>query len=91
MAKQVYYKQCRLERKTDGGKLNLVSYIPEQFAVKDKVLKLRDDEGVWTDGWKVVGASPNRLETSQLPDFHQISKAHLRATGDSLPKVKNAS
>lgn len=85
MAKQVFYKQCRLEKKIDGGSLIQVSFIPEQFAVKGKVLKLREN-GEWVNGWKVVGAGTNRYETSELPDFHQVSKAHLRATGDSLPK-----
>ncbi len=43
------YKQCKLVR----GSQERVTWLPEKFANKGKVLRLRDD-GEWTDGWKVV-------------------------------------
>jgi hypothetical protein len=88
MAKKVFYRQCRLEKKIAGGTLGQVSYIPEKYAIKDKVLKLCDANGDWTDGWKVLGAGSRLLEQSELPDWYQLVKGHRKATGDALPKGK---
>ncbi len=82
MARDVYYRQCRLRKRFDGGELVQVSWIPEPYATAGRVVKLRED-GVWDDGWVVVGAGTNRLLASEVPDFHVLSKAHLRATGDA--------
>jgi hypothetical protein len=83
MARDVFFRQCRLVKRTATGELRLVSWIPEPFASAGRVVKLRDDAGDWDDGWVVREAGANRLTASQLPDFHQLSKAHLRATGDA--------
>lgn len=83
--KKCFYRQCRLEKKTPTGKLCQVSFIPAQFAVKDKVLKLREG-GVWENGWVVIGAGSELHEDVDLPDSHQIIKGHRKNTGDSLPK-----
>jgi hypothetical protein len=83
MAKQVFYRQCRLVKRLEAGELVLVSWIPEPYASAGRAVKLRDDDGAWDDGWVVVGAGTNRLPADQVPDFHQLSKAHLRATGDA--------
>jgi hypothetical protein len=63
-----------------------MSWIPEQFAQVDKILKLRDEDKVWEDGWKVTAVG-NRLAQDQLPDYHQDIKGHRKATGDSLYMV----
>jgi hypothetical protein len=89
MAKKVFYRQCRLVKKIENGELQLVSWIPEPHAVTGRIVKLRDDDGAWDDGWVVVGAGENRLPADQVPDFHQISKAHLRATGDAETAPKD--
>jgi hypothetical protein len=65
-----------------------VSWIPEPHAETGRVVKLRRDDGTWEDGWKIVGAGDRRLTGEQVPDFHQLSKAHLRATGDSQTAPK---
>ena len=83
MAKQVFYRQCRLVKRIEGGELGLVSWLPEPFAAPGRIVKLREGDGSWDDGWVVVGAGPNRLPAAEVPDFHQLSKAHLRATGDA--------
>jgi hypothetical protein len=79
--KKTYYKQCRLQK----GNAHQMSWIPEEFAVKDKVIKLRS-EGVWDDGWIVKEAYSTRLETNDLPDSHSEIKSHRKATGDAMPK-----
>ena len=83
MAKQVFYRQCRLVKQIAGGKLVQVSWLPEPFAASGRVLKLRGADGTWDDGWLVIGAGDRRLPAELVPDFHQLSKAHLRATGDA--------
>jgi hypothetical protein len=77
------YRQCRLEKKTKSGKLCQTSYIPEKYAFVGNILKLREEDGNWVNGWKVISAGELREET---PDFHKDIKGHRKATGDSLPK-----
>jgi hypothetical protein len=89
MAKQVFYRQCRLVKRVEGGELVLVSWIPEPYASAGRAVKLRDDDGAWDDGWVVRCAGENRLPADQVPDFHQLSKAHLRATGDAQTTPKD--
>jgi len=89
MAKQVFYRQCRLVKKLENGELRLMSWLPEPFAAVGRVVKLREDDGSWDDGWVVIGAGTNRLLADQVPDFHQLSKAHLRATGDAETAPKD--
>lgn len=82
MKKKVYYRQCNLQK----GNMHQTSWIPEQYAVTNKVLKLRDPDGVWEDGWVVKRVSSNRVEDTSITDSHKEIKAHRNATGDSLPK-----
>lgn len=55
------YRQATLERKIPDGKVTLVSWIPEEFAVVGSTVELyEDNEKVpvrerWTEGWEVVG------------------------------------
>lgn len=83
MSKEIYYKHCHLERKTENGKMVTTSYIPEQFAVVNKALKLKNSSGDWENGW-VVKVAGNR--TCNPPDSYIQIKAHKKNTGDSLPK-----
>lgn len=50
------YRQCKLEKKLDteaGQKVQTV-WIPIQYAVLDKILEVKDYDGHWVNGWKVV-------------------------------------
>lgn len=49
--KQIY-RQCRLEKITDTGKLIDVSWIPAKYAKENKSLSIKINEE-WTDGWVV--------------------------------------
>ena len=82
----VFYKQCRLVRKTVGGRTEKTCWIPERFANLDSTVKIKNDDGTWTDGWIVKSASETRLEEKHLPDSHSMIKGHRHATGDSRPK-----
>lgn len=88
MARKVFYRQCRLVKRTETGQLCMVSWIPEPYASTDRVIKLRDSDGHWDDGWVVRSAGSNRLPADEVPDFHELSKAHLRATGDAETAAK---
>ena len=88
MARDVFYRQCRVVKRFDGGELAQVSWLPEPYATAGRVLKLRDDDGAWDDGWVVVGAGARRLRPDQVPDFHDLVKAHRRATGDAETRAK---
>ena len=84
MSKQVYYRQCHLKRDNkDGSFSEQTSYIPEPYCVKGKVLKLRDSEGVWENGWVVEFAGEHRRLDEDLPDVHKEIRGHRNSTGDS--------
>jgi len=83
MGKTIYYRQCKLQR----DNCYQTSYIPEEFAIKGKVLKLREND-VWIDGWKVIEVSSHRHEDNDILDSHSAIKHHRKATGDALPKEK---
>lgn len=84
--KEVFYRQCRLKRKTKTGHSIQTSWIPKKFAEVGKILKLKNHEDEWENGWVVETVSETILEESQLPDYHIAIKSHRKATGDSLPK-----
>ena len=83
MAKVTFYRQCRLARPTPTGEVRQMSWIPDPFAVPGRVVRLRAADKTWDDGWTVTEVGRTRLAEADLPDFHVLSKAHLKATGDA--------
>jgi hypothetical protein len=83
VAKVVFFRQCRLVKPVPTGEHVVVSWIPERFAVRGSVVRLRDHAKTWDAGWEVREVGTNRIREDDLPDFHELSKAHLRATGDA--------
>lgn len=86
MSKEIYYRHCRLEKKNADSSQSCHTYLPDSFAKVGKVVKLKDDNGTWDNGWVVKEASENRLADSNVPDYHNLIKRHRQATGDALPK-----
>lgn len=80
------YKQCKLVKKTHQGQLETVSWIPDKFANIGGVIKLKNDDGEWDDGWVVMSASEDTVD--EPPDYRKSIRAHRNRTGDSLPKEK---
>jgi hypothetical protein len=78
------YRQCTLRRVIPTGHVTQVSYIPEKFAVVGRILKLKNDDDTWTDGWKVIAAGALNADP---PDAHAAIKGHRQNTGDSAPKT----
>lgn len=73
MSKKPLYKQCRLVKNTDVGCVEQTSWIPEQFAIKGKVIKIRDvDSGAWEDGWVVKSFGQNAQTTEQIDQASRV-------------------
>ena len=77
---KMIYKQCVIQKDTT----KTTTWIPEKYAHKGKILKLKDN-GVWEDGWAVVSVG-SALDEKYLSDSHKDIKLHRKRTGDSLPK-----
>lgn len=50
------YTQCVLIQKNKEGELHTTSWIPSSFAKVGRVLRLKNDDDVWEDGWVVAEA-----------------------------------
>lgn len=66
MAQQQFYRQCTLERGTQGD----VAWIPEQYAVLDKYLRIKKD-GDDENGWKVVTVGASRVDGAYLKEHER--------------------
>ena len=62
----MFYRQCKIIKKTDKGMIQDVRWIPEKYAKKNHILELHIN-GEWEDGWKVMSVG-NRLEDKVLLD-----------------------
>lgn len=83
MSDKVLYSQCLLQKESNSGFIKTVAYIPSQFAKVDSYIKLKDEDGLWTDGWKVLSAGE---PTDHAPDYRKSIRNHRKLTGDSMPK-----
>lgn len=86
MSKSIFYKQCLLERQNEGSSSRQVAWIAENFATVGLVLKIKNKDNSWEDGWVVKNSSSERIEEGNLPDSHACIKAHRKKTGDALKK-----
>jgi hypothetical protein len=59
MKRNELYRQCRLVKKIREGESIQTSYIPAEFAKEGRIVKLREGDGSWDDGWviRIVGGS----------------------------------
>jgi hypothetical protein len=78
----MYSKQCTMERKTsEGGRSVLTSWIPDKFAFKGRVLKLKDRAtGHWKDGWVVVSVNPHKKLQKEITERSQDYKNTRKAS-----------
>ena len=79
MARDVFYRQCRIVKRIDGGEwpLRQVSWLPEPYAAAGRILK----PATTTALGRRLGSGrrpPRRLRQDQVPDFHELVKAHRR-------------
>jgi hypothetical protein len=74
--------QCELHRNEESGAtVVLVTWLPERFAVINKILKLKEDDGSWTNGWCVMSvANSSKMKSSILNDRSQDYKRTRKAS-----------
>lgn len=60
----------------------MVSWLPEKYAVKDKVLKIKNEKDEWEDGWRVDTVySHGRLDMETVM-LMQPQYRHTREVSD---------
>ena len=82
MARDLYYRQCRLRKSIDGVVWEQMSYIPEPFCKVGRTIKLRDNTGTWDDGWSVVTAGARR-PAHAVEDHSRDHLKFRKAGGDT--------
>ncbi len=63
-----YSRQCILIKylnHLNGDYVTTVSWIPEEYAITGNYIKLKDESGVWEDGWRVAKVM-SRKETKEV-------------------------
>jgi hypothetical protein len=73
MKRNELYRQCRLVKKIRDGEAIQTSYLPAEFAREGRVVKLREADGGWDDGWviRVVGGSLTEDQLAALERAHR--------------------
>lgn len=72
-------KQCRLVRKHDDQAIDvLVSWIPDKFAKKGKLLKLKQNDGRWEQGWVVDHVYSQCMLYDEVKERSQDYKHHRK-------------
>lgn len=69
------YHQCILHKELPKGTKTTTIFIPEKFAVMEKVIKLKDNNGEWEDGWVVKFISKAKYNSDY---FRMASREHLK-------------
>ena len=74
--KDVTYKQCVMEKPTEKGFMRHVAWIPKQFAVIGKILRI-DGFG---DGWKVCSNGTAEISFDEANSRSQLHKKTRKAS-----------
>ncbi len=80
--------QCAMRRIVAGASVVTTSYIPTQFAKVGRVLKLKDSDDRWVNGWVVETVSDVIVEGDSVPDYRKAIRSHRKTTGDSTPRLR---
>lgn len=89
MKTNVKYRQCTMRRSMDACSVATTSYIPQQYAKLGKVLKLKDSQDMWVDGWVVEKVGASIIDSGELPNYRKAIRNHRKLTGDSTCRSKN--
>lgn len=76
------FQQCLLQNENAV----LTSFLPLKFAVVGMLLRLKNSDGVWEDGW-IVKRKFSRVEAA--PDPRRSFRQHEQSTGDSLRRSQS--
>jgi hypothetical protein len=69
------YRQCHMTRPEGAATEHYTAWLPDRFAVLGEVLKLRGENGNWSDHWRVTFVSREALSEEIAV---KNSRAHLR-------------
>lgn len=71
----IYYRQCKLEWQEFPVMTQQVAWIPEEFAVVGKILKIKDE-----DGWRVTEVGSHRQSEDYIQDHERDFLGHRKRT-----------
>lgn len=74
--KHTTHTQCELQQ----GSTKQTSWIPTGKAVVGKVIRLKEEDGTWTEGWEVLSAGA--VMDSDLCAERQRDWTHQRSVSD---------
>jgi uncharacterized membrane protein YGL010W len=80
MNKTDYYCQCTLEKYAKNYTATKVSFIPEQFAFAGNVLKLKNEDGEWVEGW-IVQLVGHKVD-ADFVESHERDYSRQRKSSD---------
>jgi hypothetical protein len=76
-----YYRQCTLDRQLAGARMVLTTWLPEKYAVMDRVLELQDrNSGEWHNGWVVRQVGTVRKPEPEVVERSQDHKRTRKAS-----------
>ena len=76
MAKEEWFVQCHLTKKiADTGAIrHLVSWIPSSIALPGRKIRLKEDDGTWTEDWLVVNRGATKISSQKASTLAHGSK-----------------
>jgi hypothetical protein len=80
MKRNELYRQCRMVKRLRDGEAIETSYLPAEFAKVGRIVKVREEDGAWDDGW-VIRSVGGTLTEEQLAD---LERAHRRFERETL-------
>ena len=78
--KKIHFRQCKLVKPSEGGTMHSITWLPEKFCALGKYVKLKNDDGSWTDGWKVEEVYPSRRTLDEANIASDVYRHHRKAT-----------
>jgi hypothetical protein len=78
MSKSETHTQCQLQK----GTANQVSWIPTKFAVPGQVVKLKNEDGSWDDGWVVESIAMQQSMPSKWVQERSMDFKKMRSMTD---------
>ena len=88
MTRKVKYAQCAMRRIVADTSVVTTAYIPTKFAKVGRVLKLKDSDDHWVDGWVVETVSGVIVQGDRVPNYRKAIRNHRKSTGDSTPRLR---
>lgn len=81
--KNILYVQCKLEKDFVDWITVIYVWISEKYAVKDKILKLKNNyAGEWEDGWKVTDIYKDIKKTEEQAIIDAEAYKYQREVSD---------